>query len=57
MAGIPDHTIEDTPAAARPQLAEMVQFSPAVRLLNMPMCRSGGRPPRHGTLDPAGLAR
>ena len=35
MARIPAHTIEDAPAAARPLLAEMVQFSPTGRLLNM----------------------
>lgn len=35
MARIPVHTIEDAPAAARPLLAEMVQFSPTGRLLNM----------------------
>jgi hypothetical protein len=35
MARIPAHTIEDAPAEARPLLAEMVQFSPTGRLLNM----------------------
>jgi alkylhydroperoxidase family enzyme len=35
MARIPTHTIEDAPAAARPLLAEMIQFSPTGRLLNM----------------------
>jgi alkylhydroperoxidase family enzyme len=35
MARIPAHTIEDAPAAARPLLAEMLQFSPTGRLLNM----------------------
>jgi hypothetical protein len=35
MARIPTHTIEDAPAAVRPLLAEMVQFSPTGRLLNM----------------------
>src|SRR5262249_29241461 len=35
MARIPAHTIEDAPAAARPLLAEMIQFSPTGRLLNM----------------------
>src|SRR5215813_4640089 len=35
MARIPTHTIDDAPAAARPLLAEMVQFSPTGRLLNM----------------------
>src|SRR5215468_4041243 len=34
MSRIPTHTIEDAPAAARPLLAEMVQFSPTGRLLN-----------------------
>jgi hypothetical protein len=34
MVRIPTPTIEDAPAAARP-LAEMIQFSPAGRLLNM----------------------
>lgn len=35
MIRIPVHTIEDAPAAARPLLAEMVQFSPTEQLLNM----------------------
>jgi len=35
MARIPTHTIEDAPAAARQLLAEMIQFSPTGRLLNM----------------------
>ena len=35
MARIPTHTIEDAPAAARPLLTEMIQFSPTGRLLNM----------------------
>jgi alkylhydroperoxidase family enzyme len=35
MARIPTHTIEDAPAAARPLLAEMIQFSPTGKLLNM----------------------
>src|SRR6266704_6540994 len=35
MTRIPAHTIEDAPAAARPLLAEMIQFSPTGRLLNM----------------------
>jgi alkylhydroperoxidase family enzyme len=35
MARIPTHTIEDAPAVARPLLAEMMQFSPTGRLLNM----------------------
>jgi hypothetical protein len=35
MARIPTHTIEDAPAAARQLLAEMMQFSPTGRLLNM----------------------
>jgi alkylhydroperoxidase family enzyme len=32
---IPSTTIEDAPEAARPLLAEMIQFSPTGRLLNM----------------------
>jgi hypothetical protein len=35
MARIPTHTIEDAPAAARPLLAEMIQFPTTGRLLNM----------------------
>jgi alkylhydroperoxidase family enzyme len=35
MARIPAHTIEDAPPAARPLLAEMIQFSPTGRPLNM----------------------
>jgi hypothetical protein len=35
MTRIPAHTIEDAPEAARPLLAEMIQFSPSERLLNM----------------------
>jgi alkylhydroperoxidase family enzyme len=35
MARIPAHTVEDAPAAARPLLTEMIQFSPTGRLLNM----------------------
>lgn len=35
MARIPVHTIENAPAAARPLLGEMVQFSPTGRLLNV----------------------
>ncbi len=35
MTRIPTHTIEDAPAAARPLLAEMLQFSPSGQLLNM----------------------
>jgi hypothetical protein len=35
MTRIPVHTIEDAPEAARELLAEMVQFSPSGRLLNM----------------------
>jgi alkylhydroperoxidase family enzyme len=35
MSRIPTHTIEDAPAAAKPLLAEMIQFSPTGRLLNM----------------------
>ena len=35
MVRIPNHTIGDAPAAARPLLEEMIQFSPTRRLLNM----------------------
>jgi hypothetical protein len=35
MTRIPTHTIEDAPEATRSLLAEMVQFSPSGRLLNM----------------------
>jgi alkylhydroperoxidase family enzyme len=35
MTRIPTHTVEDAPAAARPLLAEMIQFSPTGQLLNM----------------------
>jgi hypothetical protein len=35
MTRIPVHTIEDAPEAIRPLLAQMVQFSPSGRLLNM----------------------
>ena len=35
MTRIPSHTIEDAPQAARSLLAEMVQFSPTGRLLNL----------------------
>src|SRR5882724_13609040 len=35
MTRIPSHSIEDAPQAARSLLAEMVQFSPSGRLLNM----------------------
>ena len=35
MARIPAHTIQDAPTAAEPLLAEMIQFSPTGRLLNM----------------------
>jgi hypothetical protein len=35
MARIPSHTIEDAPAAARPLLADVIQFSPTGQLLNM----------------------
>jgi alkylhydroperoxidase family enzyme len=35
MARIPSHTIEDAPAAARPLLSDMIQFSPTGQLLNM----------------------
>jgi alkylhydroperoxidase family enzyme len=64
MARIPTHTIEDAPAVARPLLAEMVQFSPTGRLLNM-HAQMAHAPAvleayvsirrataRHGTLDP-----
>ena len=64
MARIPTHTIEDAPAVARPLLAEMIQFSPTGRLLNM-HAQMAHAPAvldayvsirrataRHGTLDP-----
>ena len=35
MTRIPAHTIEDAPEATRSLLAEMIQFSPSGRLLNM----------------------
>jgi hypothetical protein len=35
MTRIPSHSIEDAPRAARSLLAEMVQFSPTGRLLNL----------------------
>jgi alkylhydroperoxidase family enzyme len=35
MTRIPSHTIEDAPAAARPLLADVIQFSPTGRLLNL----------------------
>ena len=35
MARIPSHTIQDAPAASRPLLEDMLQFSPTGRLLNM----------------------
>jgi len=35
MTRIPNHTIGDAPAASRPLLEEMIQFSPTGRLLNM----------------------
>jgi len=35
MTRIPSHSIEDAPQAARSLLAEMVQFSPTGRLLNL----------------------
>ena len=35
MSRIPSHTIADAPEASRPLLADMVQFSPTGRLLNM----------------------
>ena len=35
MTRIPSHTIEDAAQAARPLLAEMVQFSPTGQLLNL----------------------
>jgi len=35
MTRIPSHTIEDAPAAARPLLADVLQFSPTGRLLNL----------------------
>jgi alkylhydroperoxidase family enzyme len=35
MTRIPSHTIEDAPAAARPLLMDVLQFSPTGRLLNL----------------------
>jgi alkylhydroperoxidase family enzyme len=35
MTRIPSHTIEDAPQASQPLLAQMLQFSPTGRLLNM----------------------
>jgi alkylhydroperoxidase family enzyme len=35
MTRIPTHTVEDAPAAARPLLTEMIQFSPTGQPLNM----------------------
>jgi len=35
MTRIPSHTVEDAPEASRELLADMVQFSPTGRLLNM----------------------
>jgi len=35
MTRIPSHSIEDAPEAMRPLLAEMIQFSPTGRLLNL----------------------
>jgi hypothetical protein len=35
MARIPSHTIQDAPAASRPLLEDMLQFSPTGRLLSM----------------------
>jgi alkylhydroperoxidase family enzyme len=35
MTRIPTHTIEDAPEASRPLLADMLQFSPTGKLLNM----------------------
>src|SRR5881227_1114213 len=35
MARIPSHTIQDAPAASRPLLEDMLQFSPTGRLLTM----------------------
>jgi alkylhydroperoxidase family enzyme len=35
MTRIPSHTIQDAPAASRPLLEDMLQFSPTGRLLNM----------------------
>lgn len=63
MTRIPSHTVEDAPEASRELLADMVQFSPTGRLLNMhaqmahspavleaytSIRRAAGR---HGTLD------
>jgi len=35
MTRIPTHTIEDAPQASRPLLADLVQFSPTGKLLNL----------------------
>jgi len=63
MTRIPSHTIEDAPEASRQLLADMVQFSPTGRLLNMhaQMAHSPAvleaytsirrATARHGTLD------
>jgi hypothetical protein len=62
MARVPAHTLDDAPAAARPLLAEMIQFS-ATALLNMhaqmahapavldAYVSSRRATARHGTLD------
>src|SRR5262245_31679688 len=63
MSRIPSHTIEDAPAAIRPLLEDMLQFSPTGRLLNLhaQMARSPAvlesyvsirrANGKHGTLD------
>src|SRR5260370_17971776 len=63
MTRIPNHSIEDAPGASRSLLAEMVQFSPSGRLLNLhaQMAHSPAvlesyvsirrATARHGTLD------
>ncbi|HEU5418165.1 MAG TPA: carboxymuconolactone decarboxylase family protein, partial [Streptosporangiaceae bacterium] len=63
MTRIPSHTITDAPAASRPGLKDMLQFSPTGQLLNLhaqmahapavleaygSIRRAAGR---HGTLD------
>ena len=35
MTRIPTHTIEDAPQASRPLLADLIQFSPTGKLLNL----------------------
>ena len=44
MTRIPSHSIEDAPQAAQSLLAEMVQFSPTGRLLDIPAGAPGSGP-------------